>query len=550
MGADPAPVLQPLVQVLARNPLLLLFLVAAVGWPLGQLRVRGSPVGVAAVLFVGLAAGGLDPSLALPEIVYMLGLAIFVYTVGLSSGHAFATSLRRDGLRLGALAAGAAALAAALSLGAARLLGLSRAYAAGLFAGATTNTPALAAAVEALKQAQPGAVSDPVVAYSISYPMGVVGVVLALRLARVLWRADLAAEAAQLAELGGANAPLASRTVLVRADTGSLGLAELARGLRWRVIFGRLRHDGRTELADPAARLAPGDAVTVVGTDAEVDRVAARLGEISAERIDLDRRQFDLRRIFVSDPAVCGRPLRELDLFRKVGVVVTRVRRGDVELLPDDDLQLELGDHVRVLAPVRQLRAAAAFFGDSYRAASELDILTFALGLALGLLLGIVPIPLPGGLTVSLGFAGGPLLVALVLGALRRTGPMVWIPPFSAGVALRQTGLILFLAGIGTRAGTGFFAAVGSSRGLGLFAAGAGVTLASALFTVWTVHRAMKVPMSLSLGIVAGVHTQPAVLGWALEETRDELPSVGYASIYPAATLAKLLAVQLLVALG
>src|SRR5512138_2463329 len=257
--------LQQTIHLLASNPLLLLFLVAAVGYPLGQLRVRGSPVGVAAVLFVGLAAGGLDPSLALPEIVYMLGLAIFVYTVGLSSGRSFATSLRRDGLRLGALAVGAATLAAALSLAAARVLGLSRAHAAGLFAGATTNTPALAAAVEALKTplAESGA-ADPVVAYSIAYPVGVVGVVLALRLARVLWRADLAAEAAQLAELGGSNAPLASRTILVKADTGSLTLAELGRGLRWRVIFGRLRHDGRTDLASPDARLAVGDAVTVV----------------------------------------------------------------------------------------------------------------------------------------------------------------------------------------------------------------------------------------------------------------------------------------------
>jgi putative transport protein len=127
---------------------------------------------------------------------------------------------------------------------------------------------------------------------------------------------------------------------------------------------------------------------------------------------------------------------------------------------------------------------------------------------------------------------------------------MVWIPPFSAGVALRQIGLILFLAGIGTRAGTGFFAAVGSSQGLGLFAAGAVVTVTTALASAWVAHRVMKVPMSLSLGIVAGIHTQPAVLGWALEETRNEIPNVGYASIYPAATLAKLVAVQLLIALG
>jgi putative transport protein len=337
--------------------------------------------------------------------------------------------------------------------------------------------------------------------------------------------------------------------VVVKAATGDVALVELARGLGWRAIFGRHRRGDRTELASPDARLAPGDALTVVGTEAEIARVAARLGELSPEPMDLDRRHFDLRRIFVSRPEVCGRPLRELDLFRRLGVVVTRVRRGDEELVADDDLELELGDRVRVLAPVGQLREAEELFGDSYRAASEVDILTFALGLALGLLLGTVPIPLPGGLTLTLGFAGGPLIVALVLGAVQRTGPMVWIPPFSAGVTLRQIGLILFLAGIGTRAGTGFFAALGSGRGLGLFAAGAGVTVATALFGAWIAHRVMKVPMSLTLGIVAGIHTQPAVLGWALQETRNEIPNVGYASVYPAATLAKLVAVQILVSL-
>lgn len=540
-----------LAALLASNPLLLLFLVAAIGHPLGHLRLFGSPIGVAAVLFVGLAAGALHPSLALPEIVYMLGLAVFVYTVGLSSGRAFVASLRRDGLRLGALAVGAVGLATALSWLAARLLGLSRAHAAGLFAGATTNTPALAGAIESLRQANPGAaLSDPVVAYSLCYPLGVAGVVVAARLARAAWRPDLAAEAARLAELGASNEPLSSETILVRSDMGALTLEELARGLEWRVIFGRIRRGGRTELAAPDARLRGGDLVTVVGTAGEIVRVARRLGEIAAERIDQDRRQFDLRRIFVSNPEVAGRPLRELELFRRLGVVVTRVRRGDVELLPDDGMKLELGDRVRVLAPVRQLQAAAAFFGDSYRAASEVDILTFALGLALGLVLGALPFPLPGGLRVSLGFAGGPLLVALLLGTLGRTGPLVWSLPFSAGVALRQIGLILFLAGIGTRAGSGFLAAVASGSGLSLLLAGAAITVVTSLATLFVAHRLMKVPMSVAFGIVAGVQTQPAVLGWALEETRNEIPNVGYASVYPAATIAKLVLVQVLVALG
>jgi len=542
---------ETLVPLLAKNPLLLLFLVAAVGYPLGRLKVRGSELGVASVLFVGLAAGALDPSLALPEIVYMLGLAIFVYTVGLSSGRAFVASLRRDGLRDSLLAAGVVALAALGAAGLRGLLGFDRGTGAGLFSGALTNTPALAAAVESLRAANPGQTfSEPVVAYSVCYPLGVAGVVLALRLGAVLWKPDLATEARKLAALGAANEPLASATVEVAEDVGALSVEELVRGLRWRVIFSRYRRGDEVQLVTPETRLAKDDLVTVVGTAAELERVVARLGRRSEERLDLDRRAFDLRRIFVSNPEVAGRPLKDLDLAHGLGAVVTRVRRGDVDLLPSDDMRLELGDRVRVLAAVRDLPAVATFFGDSYRAASEVDILTFAAGLALGLALGMVPIPLPGGVTVSLGFAGGPLVVALLAGTLDRTAGRVWTLPFSASVALRQIGLILFLAGIGTRAGSGFLATFGGTRGLVLLGAGAALTFATALVALWLAHRVLKIPMSLAMGMVAGIHTQPAVLGYALERTGNDIPSLGYAATYPAATLAKLVLVQLLVAGG
>jgi putative transport protein len=540
-----------IVQLLAKNPLLLLFLVAAIGYPLGRVKFRGSELGVAAVLFVGLAAGAVDPSLALPEIVYTLGLAIFVYTVGLASGRAFVSSLRRDGLRTNLLAVGGVAFATLLAALAQRLLGLDRATTSGLFSGAVTSTPALAAAIETLKQATPDrAVSEPVVAYSICYPMGVLGVVLAIRVAWRLWKPDLADEAALLAEMGAANEPLAGTTVRVTKDMGPLTIDELQRGLRWRVIFGRLKRGDHLQLATPEVWLRPGDLVTVVGTQAELNRVVERLGDLSRERIDLDRSEFDLRRIFVSNPDVAGVPMRLLDLPHRLGAVITRVRRGDVDLLPHDDMRLEIGDRVRVLGPVARLGEVTAYFGDSYRAASEVDILTFGLGLAFGLLLGVLPIPLPGGLKVSLGFAGGPLVVALVAGAVGRTGGMVWNLPFSANVTLRQLGLILFLAGIGTRAGTGFVSTIASGGGLALLAVGAAITFLTALAVLFVAHRLLRVPMSLALGMVAGIHTQPAVLGYAFGQTRNEIPSFGYAAVYPAATIAKLLFVQLLVALG
>jgi putative transport protein len=543
--------LDSLVHLLARNPLLLLFLVAAVGYPLGRVKIRGSQLGVAAVLFVGLGAGALSPTLALPEIVYMLGLAIFVYTVGLASGPAFVASLRRDGLRHNALALGVLALGLLLTVAAQRLLGLGAPLAAGLFAGALTNTPALAGAIETLKQSVAGdALSQPVVAYSITYPMGVIGVVVAIRLAFRLWRPDLAAEARKLGELGAANEPLTNVTIDVEQDLGALTVEELKRGLGWRVIFGRLKRAGRFQLCDDQTRLERGDQVVAVGTAAALERVVPRLGRRAAEPIDIDRSEFDLRRIFVSDPAVAGLPLRDLGISARFGAVITRVRRGDDDLLPHDQMRLELGDRVRVLAPIKQLPLVTAFFGDSYRAASEVDVLTFGLGLALGLLLGILPLPLPGGLHATLGFAGGPLIVALVLGTLERTGPMVWSLPYSANVTLRQIGLVLFLAGIGTRAGNGFLATFASGSGVALFAAGAAITFLTAFAALAIGHRLLGVPMSLLLGMVAGIHTQPAVLGYALEQTENEIPNLGYASVYPAATIGKILLAQLLLALS
>jgi len=542
--------LDSLVRLLSQNPLLLLFLVAALGYPLGRLRLRGGQLGVAAVLFVGLGAGALSPRLALPEIVYQLGLAVFVYTVGLSSGPAFVASLRRDGLRHSALALGVLAGAAGLAIAASRLLGLGPALGAGLFAGALTNTPALAGALESLKLGDPARAVEPVVAYSIAYPMGVIGVVLAIRLGLRLWKPDLQAEAQRLAELGAGNEPLEKATIAVLHDLGPITAEELLRGMRLRVIFGRLRRAGKLALCTADTRFGPGDLVVAVGTAPELARAAQRLGEPSAEAIDQDRSEFDFRRIFVSNAEVAGRPLRELSIGGRFGAVVTRVKRGDVDLLPHDEMRLELGDRVRVLAPLKALPAVTTFFGDSYRAVSEVDVLTFGLGLALGLLLGILPIPLPGGHWASLGFAGGPLVVALVLGTVERTGPMVWSLPYSANLTLRQIGLVLFLVGIGTRAGNGFLATFASSSGLVLFAAGAAITFAVALATLWLGHRVLGVPMRLMLGMVAGVHTQPAVLGWALEQTGDEIPNLGYASVYPAATIAKILLVHAVLALG
>ncbi len=184
--------------------------------------------------------------------------------------------------------------------------------------------------------------------------------------------------------------------------------------------------------------------------------------------------------------------------------------------------------------------AVSEFFGDSYRALSEVDAFTFSLGLFIGLLVGVVPIPLGGGITLRLGLAGGPLLVGLVLGARGFTGKLVWAPPYTANMTLRQIGLILFLAGIGTQAGYSFVRTLASAQGILLFGAGASITLATTLVTVGVGHYLLRMPFQLLLGTAAAVATQPAVLAYASEQTRNDVPKLAYATVYPTAILVKI----------
>jgi len=541
-----------MIDLLAENPLLLLFVVSAIGYVIGRVRVGGVSLGVAAVLFVGLFFGALDERLKLPEILYLLGLVIFVYTIGLSSGASFFASLRRKGLRDNLLILAVVLLAAGMATAFHALLGLNGPLAAGLFAGSLTNTPALAAVIQQLRStgADEAVLAQPVVGYSVAYPMGVLGAIAAIYIAQRIWRVDYAAEARQLRDIAAGGERLTNRTVRVTSPAlAGRSVAELIADNRWDVVFGRLQHDGHIGLATSDSRLAVGDLVTVVGTAEEVERAGSALGEPAAVPLDMDRQTLDYRRVFVSNPKVVGRRLRDLDLPARFGAVITRVRRGDADLLPDGDTVLELGDRVRVITRRDNMEAVSDLFGDSYRSLSEVDVVSLGLGIALGLLLGTIPLPLPGGGSFTLGFAGGPLIVALILGWRGRTGPIVWTLPYSANLTLRQVGLTIFLAAVGSRAGFSFVTTLAQGGGLEIFLAGLAITTTAALTTMAVGHLVFKIPLSLLSGMLAGLGTQPAVLGFANEQAGNDLPNVGYTTVYPLATIAKIVCAQLLAVL-
>ena len=539
------------IELLVEHPLLLLFVVATAGYCLGELRWRGTGFGIAAVLFVGLAFGALDERLTLPRELVSLGLILFVYSVGLASGPGFFASFSRSGLRDNLMVAGVLALAALIVAAEVLLLGIRPTVAAGLYTGALTNTPALAQVLSYVAHtgsaAQLG--TEPVVGYSVAYPLGVIGPILAILLMQRVWRVDYRQDAEQVRDMFPVEQEIYSRTVqLTNPALAGQPLHLLSQQRGWRVLFSRVKQGSRLELATDKLILQEGDLINVVGTPEDVDRVVGELGVPAQEQLDLDRSAYDFRRVFVSEPARVGRKLAELDLPNQFGAIVTRVRRGDIELLAFNTLVLELGDRVRFVAPRSQMQAISRYFGDSYKKLSEINLGVLGLGIALGIGLGLVPIPLPGGIQFQLGEAGGPLVVALMLSALRRTGSVVWSIPYSANLTLRQLGLTLLLAGIGVRSGYTFLATLTQAGGLTILLAGAVVSLGTPLLVLWIGYRCFKLPFAVVTGMVSAVHTQPAVQAAALTQARNDLPNHGYALAFPMATIAKILLAQLLVA--
>lgn len=537
-----------LAHILADSPILTLFLVIGLGYLLGQINFFGFRLGVAGVLFSGLAVGALSPNIALPEVIPNLGLIIFVYTVGIETGPAFWRSFRKQGYRHTILSAIVLVFAFAVTFGMGAALHLSKARTAGLYAGALTNTPALAAVRERLRdrgRAQHlsedqvrDLYNEPVVAYSISYPLGVIGVLLCFQIARRFWFHDFQPAQEQpeshVRDFVVRSGGVAGRTV-----------GELMQMHKPGFVISRIQHAGHVNLAQPETVLADGDVVAVVGDDESCERARLILGEPTDAHLERDRSQLDFRRVFVSSKEVVGRSIRKLNL-ESLSATITRVRRGDVDVVPGPETRLEFGDRIRVLTRRENFPAVSKFFGDSIRGTAETDFGSVALGMVLGVMAGMLPIPLPGGTTIRLGLAGGPLLVALILGRLERTGAIAWVMPISANLTLRQIGLLLFLSGVGTKAGFGFVQTM-RSNGAEMLAAGALITFCTTVLAMLVGYKLLKIPPDAMLGFVSGLQTQPACLAFASNLTKSENTNIAYAGIYPAAMIFKIILAQLLV---
>ncbi len=529
------------IDALRQNAVAATFVIIALGFLVGRVGVRGISLGTAGVLFVALAFGHwqlVDPPAF--EVIGDLGVVLFVYAIGLRAGPRFVQTFLGKGRLLVQIALATIVGAAVCTAVLGRLLGIEPALIVGIFAGALTSTPALAAATEATQ--------DPLVsvAYGVAYPVGVVGVVLFAQLVpRFLTARPAAADRRPDAP---SAAPLEKRAFRVEnpACTGrtlaSLRLHEMVSANISRIVRDKQMLPGGRD--EPLER---GDVVVAVGTANQLDRLAVLMGP-AVEVAPRQGTDVVARDIVITGQDVVGRTLMELQLPDRFGIVLTRVRRELIEFVPKGDFVLELGDQVRAAGAEADVAAFAGVAGIHERRVHETGIPAFATGLVLGLALGFVEIPVPWGGTVRLGLAGGPLVVGLLFGHFGRIGGLrIHVPP-AARYLMRELGLLLFLVSAGTSAGAELMPVLESQGFALLLLAAVAVAVAMAIGLVLA-FAVFKQSAASTIGMTCGAMTSTPGLGAASAQFESDTPALSYAAVYPLALVAMTVVAQFMVAL-
>jgi putative transport protein len=516
--------------LLEQQPLMALFFTIALGYAVGELTIKGFSLGIGAVLFVALAIGWFSPKSAPAPALGNFGLALFLYAVGIQYGTQFVMGLTsRRGLTANLVALTGVAVSGAITIALIMMAGMKPGYALGLFAGAGTSTPSLQAGIAVLGN------DDPTVGYSIAYPIGVAGPILFLYFGFLFFKPKMETPHAVGMEL--------LEIALTQPAHIGRRLSDLLSLLPQDVQIAALRREHRNQPATPDIVLVEGDVLLAVGpTMARLEEAKGLLGEAAPGRVTEDRRDLDYLRVFASRPAVVGRMLGELSLPGAKASTIVQVRRGDADLLPRQDLVLEFGDRVGILANRADFGTLRSYFGDSIKGTAEFSYISIGLGMALGFLLGAISIPIPGG-RFSLGLSGV-LVVALVLGHRRRTVGLNWVMPISANLVLRNLGLTMFLAQVGMASGPKFAEAV-SESGLMMLGLAAVVLVALVVPILALGLYVFRMPYDEVAGILSGACGNPAILAYSNRLAPTEKPDIGYATIFPGMTLVKILFVSI-----
>jgi putative transport protein len=515
--------------IIGSQPILTAFLAIGVGYLVGQINIAGFSLGVGAVLFVGLAIGAFAPKAQIIGPIGLTGLIMFLYGIGILYGRQFFEGMVGVGQKYNLLALVACLTGLAVALGLGHVFGISLGHTLGLYAGSMTSTASLQAALEVMKN------KDPSIGYSIAYPFGVIGPILCIYFMTRMVKPKFPAKA-QRFHMG---------EISVGQTFAGRKLDELRTSALANVQVTMVRKDGRNIVPTSETILSAGDAVLVVAESEEmIAKAAAQLGSLETGRLASDRADLDYIRVFVGKANVVGVPLARLPMPTGYPTHLLHVRRYDADLVPSPDLMLEFGDRVGVLMPPDRKEEIRRHFGDTVKAAAEFSYVSLGIGMVLGVLLGLIPIPIPGVGVVTLGIGGGPLFVALIFGKLRRTGPMLWTMPLPANIVLRNFGLALFLATVGVNAGQPFVRTVAES-GFTMLFIGVAVLLTTVFIVLLVGHYVMKIPYDDLVGVASGATGNPAILVYSTKMAPTERPDIGYAMIFPSMTLVKVVAAQI-----
>jgi putative transport protein len=516
--------------IIGTQPILAIFLAIGVGYLVGQINIFGFSLGVGAVLFVGLAIGAIAPKASITGPISLIGLIMFLYGIGILYGKEFFEGMTgAAGRKYNLLALVAVLVGLFVALGIGQIFGIKLGHTLGLFAGSMTSTATLQAALDVMKT------SEPSIGYSVAYPFGVIGPILCIYFMTRLVKPKFPpkAQAFHWGEVTLGNS-VAGQT-----------LAQIAGNLPTGVQVSLVRKEHRNVVPSPELVLGAGDAVMLVAEKQDAIAAAAeKLGQLERGRIGKDRSALNYNRVFVSKAALVGVPLSELPLPSGFPLRILHVRRYDMDIVPTPDLTLEFGDRVGLVVPPDRMDEVRRHFGDTVKSLAEFSYISLGIGMVLGVLLGLIPIPIPGVGKVTLGITGGPLIVALILGKLRRTGSLIWVMPLPANIVLRNFGLALFLAAVGINAGQPFVKTV-SESGLLLLLDGVLVLLSTVIIVLAVGYYVLKIPFDDLVGVASGATGNPAIVAYSVRMAPTERPDIGYAMIFPSMTLVKVIAVQI-----
>ncbi len=536
------------------HSVLILALVIALGIILGKLKIAGVGLGVTGILFVGIAFGyfGMNVDGHLLHFIKEFGLILFVYSIGLQVGPGFFSSFRKGGITLNKVATLTVVLGVAVTIGLYFITGLPIETMVGIMSGAVTNTPGLGAAQQAFSDLHAGAdASNIATGYAVSYPLGVIGAILSLLAMRYMFRIDTKKEE-EAAGLGtDALKDIMTHRITIEISNEAIDgktVVQVHELLQRDFVISRICRPGQEQqLVDATTELHCGDRILAVITPRDEEALIALLGKKVETDWQIMSKNMISRRILITQPELNGKQLSELHVRNTCGVTITRINRAGIDLVASGNLQLQLGDRVTVVGPELSVAHAERLFGNSLKRLDHPNLIPIFIGIALGVILGSISFWIPGvPQPVKLGLAGGPLIVAILIGRYGPQYKMVTYTTMSANLMLREVGISLFLAGVGLGAGEDFIPTL-IGGGYVWIGYGAIITIVPLLLAGTVGKLYYKLNYYTLIGVLSGASTNPPALAYSSEQTTTDAPSVGYATVYPLSMFLRVLAAQMLI---